>query len=80
MERALYLYLPKTVFKNDKRYVEWLVTTDWYNFGQEIQTIPSNTLLSREAQIFNGFSEATEKMYQSEINGELKFGKIIITE
>ena len=44
----------KTVFKNDKRYVEWLVTTDWYNFGQEIQTIPSNTILSSEAQIFNG--------------------------
>ena len=21
----------KTVFKNLKRYVEWLVTTDWYN-------------------------------------------------
>jgi len=58
---------------------QW-VTTDWYDFSQEIQTIPSNTILSSEAQIFNGFSEATEKMYQSEINGELKFGKIIITE
>ena len=64
-----------TVFKNDKRYIEWLVTTDWYNtrfsdYAKESRKLLNdydrNIVLSDDINIytdgscaFNGMEGAT---------------------